>query len=307
MTTRTATKPTKTTAAIDQQITQLAKFDENLYADLPELDRAEQAHRRTALGLARLRATLAGRDLAATVVKVIDDLGGDGDPEAALAELVSVAGLTAAADTMTATAQIHLTAAEANVTHARIAAADIVLQRLNGTLDQLIAATRTVLANLPAGVQSADDAIAAGADAVTAWGRLQRLRDVHRALRTAHRHVLADLQPGIRALEPKHFARGAYKLDVPAYGEDDGLALLRFLARTDVHAWVPTPAQLDADDARQRAAAKQAHDDAQTGAHSLQGKPVPERVLKQHRDVADYENRSEHFKQLPRAAEARSR
>lgn len=302
----TATKRTRTTTT-DQTIGDLAQFDQRLYDDLPELAAAEQTHRRVALGMSRLRDALEGRDLAATVAKVIGDLADDGDPDAAVRALVDVAGLTAAADAMTAAAVIHLSAAEATVKQARTAAADTVLQRLDGTLGQLLDLTRTTLADMP-GVDSADDAIAAGADAVTAWGRLQKLRDIHRAIRTAHRRVMIDIRPGMTALEPAHFARGAYQLDVPDYGADDGLALLRFLARRDVHAWVPTQAQLAADEQQQRNATKAAHAEAQQRVHALQGRPVRERELRQQRDILDYENsRGAGFKPLAHAAETRRR
>ncbi len=155
---------------------------------------------------------------------------------------------------------------------ARAAGADTALAVLDAELHQVLGEVRALEPALR-NVASADDAVHVGGDAVTAWQALTHLTGRYQRCRGLQINVTAD------ALGDRHTATGlvernryanrhehqplkAYLADgtdvapsEPAY--PSGTEHVRWMARTDVIAWVPSTADLQgADDTAQQAKAE---------------------------------------------------
>ncbi len=155
---------------------------------------------------------------------------------------------------------------------ARAAGADTALAVLDTELHQVLDAVRALEPALR-NVASADDAVHVGGAAVTAWqaltqlvGRYQRCRGLQISVTAdalGDRHAATGLVDRNRyANRQEHQPLKAYLADgtdvapsEPAYSS--GTEHVRWMARTDVMAWVPSAADLQgADDAAQQAKAE---------------------------------------------------
>lgn len=178
MPTKTASKMTIDT---DSQIAELTGFAEHLWDGATDLHHAEEALRvaeRGAQGLLKVLA-VTGMPLDDALRAAIVQLGTDEntDAEAIRSQILAAAALQVAAPAVGAVGAAAVEDARGTVHRARLSASDMALGRMNTTLSKVLTLTREVLTQL-AGCDTADAAIAAGPTAITAYGRLHRLRDI---------------------------------------------------------------------------------------------------------------------------------